>query len=335
MENFELEDFQEATRVIREYIPRTQLRKSANLSNLLSAKIHLKLENQNVTGSFKIRGAIHSIKILKNIYDAFITASSGNHGSACAWALSRVNTVGKIYLPEKISEVKLEKLKKTECGLVFVDEVELAAKNAAEANKSKVKFLSPYNDLNIIRGQGSIGIEIFQQCPKVDAVFVTVGGGGLISGIAASLKLQKPSIKIYGCLPKNSPVMKESIQAGKIIEMDSKPTLSDGSAGGIEPGAITFDICKELVDEWVTVTEEEIEDAIYIAHKNDEQTIEGAAGVALASMIKKSTEIKGKFVVTVLCGGNIDEKIHSKILFDRKKVRKTKIIRSLEEPESF
>jgi len=137
-------------------------------------------------------------------------------------------------------------------------EVELAAKNAAEANKSKVKFLSPYNDLNIIRGQGSIGIEILQQCPKVDAVFVTVGGGGLISGaeyilkmtiklflgIAASLKLQKPSIKIYGCLPKNSPVMKESIQAGKIIEMDSKPTLSDGSAGGIEPGAITFDICK-------------------------------------------------------------------------------------------
>ncbi|CAG5102759.1 Oidioi.mRNA.OKI2018_I69.chr1.g453.t1.cds [Oikopleura dioica] len=298
MENFKLEDFQEATRVIREFIPRTALHKSPSLSNLLSAKIYLKLENQNVTGSFKIRGAMYSVKTLKNIYEEFITASSGNHGLACAWAFSRVNTIGKIYLPEKISQLKLEKLTKTGCELIFVDgdqvEVELAAKNAAEANKSKVKFLSPYNDLNIIRGQGTIGIEIFQQCPKVDVVFVTVGGGGLISGVAAALKLQKPSIKIYGCLPKNSPVMKESIEAGKIIEMESKETLSDG---------------------------------------NEEQIIEGAAGVGLASMIKKAPEIKGKFVVSILCGGNIDEKTHSKILFDRKKVRKTRIVRSLEEPE--
>jgi threonine dehydratase len=166
-------------------------------------------------------------------------------------------------------------------------------------------YISPYNDQQIIAGQGTIGVELARQLERIDAVFVTVGGGGLISGIAGYLKVTRPGIKVIGCLPENSPVMAESVKAGRIIEMESRPTLSDGSAGGIEPGAITFELCQKWVDDYMLVSEEEIKAAMRLVIESQHMLIEGAAGVAVAAYLKTAERFRAQNVVIVICGANI------------------------------
>jgi|SRR3990167_1278846 len=173
------------------------------------------------------------------------------------------------------------------------------------AKQHNMIYISPYNGPQVIGGQGTIGLEIMHQLNTVDAVFVPIGGGGLISGIAGYIKSVNKSIKIIGCLPKNSPVMAESIKRGQIIEMETLPTLSDATAGGIEKDAITFAICRQLVDEYVLVTEEEIKSAIISTLKTQHLLIEGASGVALAAIVKCSNKYSGKNVVIILSGANI------------------------------
>jgi threonine dehydratase len=182
-------------------------------------------------------------------------------------------------------------------------ETEIFAREVAK--KDGKEFISPYNDIEIIGGQGTIGIELVRQLDSIDSLLVSVGGGGLISGIAGLLKNYNPGIEISGCLPENSPVMYESIKKGEIIDMESKPTLSDGTAGGIEPNAITFEFCQRFVDKFITVNEEEIKDAIRLILDKHHITIEGAAGVTVASFLKEKRNFKGKNVVLIICGANI------------------------------
>jgi threonine dehydratase len=174
-------------------------------------------------------------------------------------------------------------------------------------------YLSPYNDPEVIAGQGTCGIEIRDQLPDVDAVFIAVGGGGLISGVASVLKTHNPQIKIYGCQPEASAVMAKSIDAGEILDIPSDPTLSDGTAGGIEAGSITFELCCSLIDELVLVSEEEIAAAMraYIAAENE--PLEGAAGVALAALLKRKDDVAGRKVAVIICGGNVSQQVLDEI----------------------
>ena len=166
-------------------------------------------------------------------------------------------------------------------------------------------------------GQGTIGVELIRQLPDVDVVLVSVGGGGLIGGIAAYLKAVKPSIQMIGCLPANAPVMYECLKAGHIFEVPEQPTLSDATAGGLEAGSITFDICKKFVDDYVLVSEAEIAAAMKRTLQMHHWIIEGSAGVSIAALQKSKDRWRGKRVVSIICGGNVSESVVRRILEDK------------------
>lgn len=184
-------------------------------------------------------------------------------------------------------------------------EAELAGRAAAEA--SGATYVSPYNDLQVVAGQGTISLELLAELGpgRLDAVFVPVGGGGLIAGIAAVLKAASPAITIVGCQPAASDIMRQSVAAGAIVDAPSGDTLSDATAGGIEPGAITLVPCMQLVDEWVTVTEAEIGDALLGLLHHQSKLVEGSAACAIAALLKTKEQWAGKSVVVIACGGNI------------------------------
>jgi threonine dehydratase len=175
-------------------------------------------------------------------------------------------------------------------------------------------YLSPYNDPQVVGGQGTIAVELARQLERTDAVLVSLGGGGLISGIAGYLKSVRPNVHVVGCSPENSQVMIQSIEAGKIMDLPSLPTLSDGTAGGVEPGSITFDLCRNLVDEFVTVTEDEIAKSLREYMSIHHMMIEGSAAVAIAAFEKLRAGLTGKNVVIVLCGANISLETLKQIL---------------------
>ena len=297
-----------AEKRIRRYIRKTPLEFSPFLSKLCNCNVWLKLESEQLTGSFKIRGAFNKHLFCKNEFkNGFITASTGNHGKAVAYVSKILKIKGTVYVPENVSKAKLEALQfydiKINKQKGSSGEVEIFARKMAE--KQGIPFISPYNDIDIIAGQGTIGYELWQQLPSLDVVFVCIGGGGMISGIGGYLKHKNNNIKIIGCEPKNSCQMSASVKAGRLVEVQHKPTLSDGSAGGIEPGSITLDFCRKYVDDYVQVTEDEIKNAmVYIIDKHH-KIIEGAAAVPLASLMKMKNKVKNKNVVVVLSGSGV------------------------------
>ena len=175
-------------------------------------------------------------------------------------------------------------------------------------------YLSPYNDEHVIGGQGTCGVEISRQISDVDAVFVAVGGGGLISGIGAYLKSVNLAVEVVSCQPVASMVMTESVKAGSLLDLSSEPTLSDGTAGGIEESAITFDICRDIVDRYVVVSEEEIAEGMRQFIDSHHQLPEGAAGVAIAGFLQVASDFAGKTVVIVICGGNISRETLKRVI---------------------
>jgi len=294
---------------IREHIRETPLEFSPYLSSIGQGQVYLKLENFQVTGSFKIRGALNKLLSLseEKKREGITTASSGNHGSAVSYALTKLGMQGTIFLPNTTSQIKVEILNDYKANIKFFGDdcvqAEIHARQSAE--KMGMEFISPYNDLKIIGGQATVGIELQRQISRMDAVLVPVGGGGLISGIAAYLKTNRENPKIIGCQPENSSVMHESVKAGRILEMESKPTLSDGTAGGVEAGAITFDICRDLVDDFILVSETEIKQAILLCLRKHHMLIEGAAALSVASFLKASKKFRKKTVVLILSGAKI------------------------------
>ena len=303
---------------IREHIRRTYLEYSPLFSKLCDSQVFLKLENLQLTGSFKIRGAMNKILSMpaEQMNKGVVTASSGNHGAAVSLVLNKLSIPGLIFVPGYASEMKLEsiRLKGAEIRKHGNDQVEAEIFARSYAKEKDMAFISPYNDPAIIGGQGTIGVELTEQLEDMDAVFVSIGGGGLISGISGYLKSFRPDIKIIGCSPENSKIMMESVKAGEILELESLPTISDGTAGGLEPGTITFELCRDLVDDYVAVTEKEIRDSMRLFIESHHMLIEGAAGVSLASLLKYKEHIRGKKVVVVICGANISSDILKSIL---------------------
>jgi len=303
---------------IANHIRETPLEHSPFFSELTGANVYLKLENLQLTSSFKLRGAFNKLLSMtpEQTEAGCVTASSGNHGAAIAYAMQKLDISGIIFVPEGTTSTKVDSIKRAGGDVRFfgTDGLETEQHARQYATDEGMQYLSPYNDLDVIAGQGSCGVEIARQIGELDAIFVAVGGGGLISGVGSFLRSIHPALKIIGCQPDASAVMAASAKAGKIIDMASKPTLSDGTAGGIEAGAVTFDICQDLVDHYVLVSEEEIAEAMREFIDSHHQLLEGAAGVAIAALKKEADDWQGKNVVVIICGGNISRETLSKVI---------------------
>ncbi|MEU4395354.1 threonine/serine dehydratase [Kribbella sp. NPDC023855] len=296
---------------LRPHLPPTPLQRFGALSDELGAEVLVKCEHLQRTGSFKARGAMAKILTLTDEQRerGVVTASTGNHALGVGNALATLGGRGIVYLPENASPSKVAALRRfgLELRAEGNDSGVLEPVARAYADEHGLTYVSPYNDPDIIAGQGTVGVEILEQLAgeKLDAVVIAVGGGGLVSGVAAVLKRHLPDVKVYGASPAVDAAMAASIEAGEIVQVDGQDTLADGTAGSVEPGSITFELCRELVDEWVLVSEEAIKDALRIVIDTEHQLIEGSAAMAIAAARLRSTELAGKRVAIVSCGGNI------------------------------
>ncbi len=294
---------------IRPYVRETPVEESPELSRATGGRVFLKLENLQLTGSFKLRGAINKLLSLtpEERRRGVVAASSGNHGAAVAHGARILGSRVVVYVPESASPAKIEAIEalgaeiRREAGDGLLAEV--AARRHAE--DQGLAFLSPYNDASVVGGQGTVGVELARQLEQVDAVYVALGGGGLISGIAGYLKWLAGDVEVVACSPANSSVMADSVRAGRILDQESEPTLSDGTAGGVESGAITFELCRALVDRYLEVSETEIRDAMRFVIGRHHTLIEGAAAVPVAALLKDQDRLAGRHVAVVLCGANV------------------------------
>jgi threonine dehydratase len=299
----------EAEGRIRAHVRETPIEASPVLSELTGANVFLKLENLQVTNSFKARGAFNRLLALtpEERSRGFISASTGNHGAGVAYAAKKIGIGGIIFVPENASAVKIENIKRfggevrtfgVEAGIT-----ELHAR--AYANKNGMPFVSAYNDPLVIGGQATIGVEILQQLPTINVIVAAVGGGGLISGIAGYLKAVRPKVCAIGVSARNSMAMADSVRAGHIIETEHLATLADGVSGGLEPKSITFDLCRALVDEFIDIEESDIRSALRLFIESHHMLCEGAAALAIAGLLRARPSVSGKTVVVVISGANI------------------------------
>lgn len=294
---------------IRPHVRETYVEASPFLSEATGAEVFLKLEHLQHTGSFKVRGALNKVLLLSEDerHRGVVAASTGNHGAAVAFAARQAGTAALVFVPEAADAGKIAAVRRLggEVRVHGADPVEAEVFARGYAAGEGMAYVSPYNDADVVAGQGTLGLELLRQLPEVEAVFVALGGGGLISGVAGVLKAVRPGVHVVGCSPEHSAVMIESVRAGEILELESRPTLSDGTAGGLEPGAITFGLVRALVDGYVTVSEAAIAESLRGLIREHHQLVEGAAAVAVAGLLRCAPQIAGRRVAVVLCGANI------------------------------
>jgi threonine dehydratase len=310
MRNDFAEKVREAYDRIKADIRRTPVEYSEPLSRETGAKVYVKWECDQTTGSFKLRGALNKLRTLSREDRAkgVVSASTGNHGLAISHA-TRLEGVGlKLFLPETVAEVKKRRIEEmgvdVEVRGASCDKAEAIARDFA-ARTGRV-FVSPYNDWDIIFGAGTVGLELAADLARFDDVLVPVGGGGLIAGIAGGLKAGRPGARIIGVEPETSAFMAASIAAGRLVEIEEKKTIADAVAGGIEPGAITFPLCRDLVDRIEVVPEPLIAGGMARVYEHHGRMIEGAGALPFAALLHAPARWTGRTVVAVVSGGNID-----------------------------
>ncbi len=302
----------EATRAdsrIRAFVRETPLEHSPALSRETGARVYLKLECAQVTGSFKVRGAFNRLLALDDPTRArgIVTASTGNHALATAHALAELGIDGEIFLPSTASPAKVDALRLRGARIEFVDGDPIGAELRARARADETgrPYVSPYNDRQVIGGQGTVALELLRQAERIDAVFTPVGGGGLIAGVAGTLRMLAPHVRHIGCQPSASTVMASSVRAGHLIELPSGPSISDATLGLVEPGAITFPICQTCVDEWVLIGEDELRSAVQLVLVQHSLLIEGAAALGVAALRRARRTYAGQVVVLILSGSHL------------------------------
>jgi len=300
----------EAEERCRPFLFETPLEYSHYLSEISGAKVWLKLDLVQKTTSFKLRGATSKIMALSDeeLKRGVVTASTGNYAFAVAEAISHRNQTATIYVGKNIDPTRLKLMQTLGLDVVIYGEEAGAAEQEARRvalAEGKI-YVSPYNDPLVIGGQGTCGLEISRQLPDLDAAVFAVGGGGLIGGSGGWLKSYNPEIDIYGVSPENSPVMYESIKANQVVDMEIYPTLADTCAGGVDHDAITLQLCREVIDEMFLLSEAEIESAIRLIFEQHLLVTEGSAAMSVGALLKHPEHFKGKKVVLVLCGRNID-----------------------------
>lgn len=313
-----LENCRRALDRIRPFIERTRLVRSAWLSAVVGTEVLLKLECEQTTGSFKLRGALNRMLALTDEEKrrGVITISAGNHGKAVAYAAKLLGIHAIVVVPENVSPAKLEAIRScpVQVKVLGKDYDEAEALTLAMSADSEQLFISPYNDEYVICGQGTIALEILEERPDAGTIVVPIGGGGLGAGIAVAAKTLSPSIRIAGVEPAASPTLTRCLDAGRIISIDEEPTVADGLAGNFEPGSITFALLRDRIDRIETATEEEICSAIAMTHDREDVKIEGAAAAAVAALLNHRSESETSSQVLVLTGANIHPALFTEIL---------------------
>ena len=308
-----LEMLFDAQRVLKEAATVTPLIKADKIGE----NIYLKSENFQLTGSFKLRGAYYKIASLtpEEAEKGVIACSAGNHAQGVALSATRRGIKSVICMPAGAPISKVEATKSYGGEVVLVPGVyDDAANRAVELMEEKgYTFVHPFNDERVIAGQGTIGLEIINQLPDVEVVYVPIGGGGLISGVSYAIKALKPDCKVIGVQAAGAPSMYESRKQGEVIELDKVATIADGIAVK-KPGDITFEMCQKYVDEIVTVSEEEIATAILTLMEKQKTVAEGAGATALAAAMFDKANLKGKKPACVASGGNIHVSILSRVI---------------------
>ena len=293
-------------------------RHSPALSEASGAQVWLKLENRQLSGSFKLRGVMNRLLALSPDERSrrLVAASTGNHGAAFAHGVREVGLDGLLFLPVNAAGAKLRAIEASGVPFELVGEdcVETEAHARRYAEDHGCVWVSPYNDPFVVAGQGTAAVELLEQVDGLDCVLAPVGGGGLMGGVASFVKAAAPEVETIGCQPAASAVMYESVQAGEIVEMESRPTLSDATAGGIEPGSITFDLCRRHVDRWELVEEDEIAAAIRFVHDHEGMVVEGGAAVPVAVSLRRLEALREKRVVLVVTGSKIDDEVLRRVL---------------------
>jgi len=320
---------------IKSYILATPLLKNEYLSQKLNNNIYIKYENLQISGSFKLRGACNKVlKLKEEGFKTVTTASTGNHALATATICSQVGVQCEIFIPKTCDQAKMDKIKlygKDNLKLNIIDTADcgICEQEAMKySQSSKIPYISPYDDLDVVHGQGTVGYEIKEELNKnkidLDELYVSVGGGGLISGTGFFFQdttENTKNCKVIGVQPINSAVMYYSMKAGRIVDPEKDNVLdietwSDGTAGSLDPKTITYEFCKQLVHEWVLVEEDPIKEELINFIKNEQMIIEGSAALTIAGAIQriKEKKIENKNICIVLCGRNIGMKKLNKLI---------------------
>ena len=308
----------EAHERTRDYLIPTPLEFSRYLSDQIDGEVWLKLDLVQRTASFKFRGALNKILSLteEELDGGVVSASTGNYALAVAEAMRIRNRRATIYVGNDMDESRLGILRAHGLDLVVVDGdawgAEIEARRVGD-EEGKV-YVSPYNDPIVVGGQGTCGYEISQQLPDLDAAFFACGAGGLLTGSSAWLKSHNPDVRTFGVSPSNSPVMFESVRQDKMITMDTKPTLADTCGGGVDLDTITLDYCRRYSDGIVLLSEDEIAAAIRLLFEQHRLVAEGSGVLGIGGILKNKEEFKGKKVVAVVCGRNIDLEVFKRII---------------------
>jgi threonine dehydratase len=307
MNQVTLDDIRQAAERIKTTARRTPLERSRWLSSELNGDVLLKLECLQLTGSFKLRGALAKLSRLteEERGRGVLTVSAGNHGLAVAHCAEALKLDARIVVPRSASHAKVEAIRRypvtlIECGETY-DEAERAARRME--SESGAVFVSPYNDPEVIAGQGTIALEILEDAPDIEAIIVPVGGGGLIAGVAIAAKAFQPHVKVYGAEPATTATMSAALAAGRIVEIVEEETLADGLAGNIEPGSMTFAITRDLIDGMIVVDEAAIRRAVARVAREDHLMIEGSAAVSIAAL--GDDRLQGRRVAAIITGRNI------------------------------
>lgn len=300
----EFSEIAAAAERLRGRVERTPMVRSAWLSDLTGAAVWLKLENLQREGSFKARGAFNAL--LASPVDGAVAASAGNHGRALAYAASVMRVPVTIFTPRTAPRAKTGPIRAHGATLELCDSYDAAeTQGMAFARERGLKYISPYNDPDVIAGAGTVGLEVIEDLPSVDAVVVAVGGGGLISGIALAARERSPRTRVMGVEAAASPVFTTALAHGALVDVDVKPTLADGLAGNAEPGSVTFDIVRDLGVPVMAVSEGHIADAMRRLLANDHQVAEGAGATGVAGLLA-GLDLKGRTVAVIISGGNRD-----------------------------
>lgn len=312
-----LADIERARERLAGVVRRTPLRKSHSLSEATGATIHLKLENFQLTGSFKVRGALHKIQSLSAQEKArgVVAASAGNHAQGVAYAARKAGVACDIFMPEEASIAKIQATKGYGARVHLKGRDYQEAFEAAQAycQAQGSVYVHAFDDAVVMAGQGTIGLEILDDLPDVDVVVVPIGGGGLIAGIASAVKARKPGIRVVGVQAAGASTIAPSLEKGGPVSLPSVDTMADGIAVR-NVGRSTFPIIQKVVDEVVTVEESEIAAAILYLLERAKVVAEGAGAVTLAALLAGKLDVKGKNVCALVSGGNIDMTLVSRIL---------------------
>jgi threonine dehydratase len=284
------------------------------LSRLTGGEVFLKLETLQPTFSFKIRGALNAVLAVveqrRRESPRLVTASAGNHGQALAYAARMAGLQLTVYLPDSAPHAKKDEILRMGAELIpcaDYDEAELRAKQHAATGSAS--FISPYSHPDVIAGAGTIGLEIAEQAPTVDAIVVAVGGGGLVSGIAVAIKGSAHPAEIVGVEVEASCPFHQGLRSGRIVHIDVGQTLADGLSGNLDPDTITFDIVRTLVDRMTLVTEGQLRDAVGGVLREERLVTEAAGATAVAALMGDRLQMKERRVAVILSGANIDSEV--------------------------